>query len=93
MLVNNERFKPEEYGSEAISRYSSIKYVQFDETTPNWAAIDVVPTELQDESTLLQLGYDEVTDLFLLEVGPSQASSWNNHPSVNATGLYKFVSI
>ena len=46
MLVNSERFMPEEYGDNSISRSSSIHYVQFDETTPSWASLDVVLTEL-----------------------------------------------
>ena len=93
MLVNKERFMPQKYGDQTISRYSTILGTQFDETKPSWAALEFVQTEMQDESTLLQLGYDEQTDLFSLNRVLPSISSWNVHPSTSALGRYKFISV
>ena len=37
MLVNKERFMPQQYGEETVERFSTIIGTQFDETKPSWA--------------------------------------------------------
>ena len=46
MLVNKERFMPEEFGDETVSRFSTILETQFDETKPHWAALEFVRAEI-----------------------------------------------
>ena len=59
LYTNKERFNPEGYGEEAIEQYSTIINKQFDENIPSWHSNDLQIVELEDETTFLQLGYEE----------------------------------
>ena len=83
----------EGYGDESLRRYSSILNKQFDVKHPSWLNTEVQFTELQDESGLLQLGYDETAEYLGYNSKQLLPSAWTDHPSKNSTGLYKFVSM
>ena len=51
-------------------------------------------TEFVDETDFFQYGQESVTELISMNDEKRPApSSWNDHPSRNSTGLYKFTSL
>ena len=66
---------------------------QFDEYLPNWIDSRILLNELQDETEILQFGFEDEDDFLEHRMDVPQPSAWNEHPSKNATGLYKFSSI
>ena len=58
-MFNIERFNPEGYGDEKFDRFSKIVNKQFDEKAPNWINSSFQITEIQDETEMFQLGFEE----------------------------------
>ena len=83
---------PENFGEESVEQYSEILNIQFDNLVPTWFGSTVQLTELQDDTAMFQLGYDQSTEFVSYEKGIAQASAWNVHPTVDPAGLYKFTS-
>ena len=83
---------PEKFKEESVEQYSEILNIQFNNLVPSWFSSTVQLNELEDDSTLFQLGYDQSTEFVSYERGPAQASAWNVHPTVDPAGLYKFTS-
>ena len=40
--MNYERINADKFGEEAISRFSTIQTMQFDETKPNWVKLSAL---------------------------------------------------
>ena len=87
------RFFPDKFGNESIKRTSAILNNQFDTLKPTWLETAIQFNELQDETEFLQYGQEDKVEYLTFEKKSLHASSWVDHPSVNATGLYKFVSV
>ena len=50
-------------------------------------------TELVDESDIFQYGQEEIKQVLYGNIGRfPKPSAWNDHPSRNSTGFYKFCS-
>ena len=94
IYINQARFQPFLYGDETIQRYSEIIIQNFDERVPCWIDAKLLLTQLQDQTAIVNFGQDGTTELIKLNMYDRLAkpSAWNDHPSRNATGLYKFGS-
>ena len=77
VLVNKERFMPLNYGDETVQRYSTIINTQFDANKPSWATLEVVKTEIDNDSNLIQnlMENDETEFLTLINTQP-KTSAW-----------------
>ena len=93
LLVNQERFSPEEFGRDSIEQMSLIIQQQFDKSSPNFIITEALLSELQDETSIVQYGQEDATEFVSLSKSSPQPSSWTQHPSFNSTGLYKFTSV
>lgn len=78
VYVNQEKFIPGKYGEEAISRYSQIYFQQVDEAKPNWIDSEILISELEDETNVVNLGLgdNEQNFYFWQKLGTPQPSAW-----------------
>ena len=54
--MNTERINADKFGEEAISRFSQIKTMQFNQNTPNWIKISGLVNQFYDEIDFFQYG-------------------------------------
>ena len=80
------------FGDDSVEQYSEIVNIQFDNLAPNWFNGQVQLSELQDDTLMFQLGYEQLTEFVTFDKGSARASAWNVHPSVSENHLYKFTS-
>ena len=68
---------PLNYGDETVQRYSTIINTQFDANKPSWATLEVVKTEIDNDSNLIQnlMENDETEFLTLINTQP-KTSAW-----------------
>ena len=91
--MNSERINADKFGEEAVSRFSTIRSMQFNQNSPNWVKISALVNEFYDETDFFQYGQEDETDIIQLNVEKPQKSAWSTHPSVNPNGRYKFSSM
>ena len=60
---------------------------------PSWLLTQVQTAILEDETGYMQFGFGQTTEYFTYSKNFPESSAWIDHPSKNATGLYKFVGI
>ena len=66
--MNHERINADKYGEEAITRFSMIKSMQFDQNIPNWVKMTVLINQFYEETDFIQYGQEDETELIQLNV-------------------------
>ena len=63
-------------------------------TAPTFLPGIIKKSTLEDASSFLQLGHEDLYEFYAYELPPPKPSSWNDYPTQdNPLGLYKFGSI
>ena len=60
--MNTERINADKFGQEAISRFSQIKTMQFNERDPNWVKLNTLVNQFYDESSFFQYGQEDIRE-------------------------------
>lgn len=92
--LNYEKFSPLEYGENSIIRESKVFTKLFSPKKPSYVEFSSEEVELNDETSLLQLGSATVRRIYDWTLNEVQTSAWNKFPTKEEPSLtYKFMSV
>ena len=92
--MTEQIFVLNEYGEGTIQSRSRFYQQQLENSAPTFLAGMIKTSQLNDESSFLQYGQEELYEFYDYELPPPKPSSWNEYPTrEKPDGIYKFGSI
>ncbi len=92
---NQEKFNDQSYGEESIIGESELIFIQSSNSEPTWADFSLRTSQLNDETSFIQIGNAEES-LFYGQYGKPEIrpSAWNEFPTeAEPNNKYKFTSL